>query len=119
MYTETPGFRPGPCGVTRAQTRWDQAVLPILILVWSKAVCHWTSLTRIVSLSLPCQLPKTSDDCEMMIDDGDHDGEQRCGRQKQKPSVTRDFRAIPQPSTNLAQLCLSPMLMGIAMFKVV
>jgi hypothetical protein len=37
------------------------------------------------------------------------DGANGCRRQKQKPSVTRDSRAIPQPSTNLAQPCLSSM----------
>ena len=33
----------------------------------------------------------------------------RANLQKQKPSVTRDSRAIPQPSTNLAQPCWSSM----------
>jgi hypothetical protein len=32
VYKEAPGFRPGPRGVTRARTRGDRAVLPIVYL---------------------------------------------------------------------------------------
>ena len=44
----------------------------------------------------------------------------RANLQKQKPGVARDSRAIPQHSTNLAQILLEfDVLMGIAIFRVV